>query len=426
MRMSTIRHIHRKPQAQKRVVVAMRMATSAGQQKLNGIFDFLGPDRHWHIVLYRTKPEFTPEVVRSELAHGADGFIVGIPDVDDALAELTASHVPVVMANVTGGGIERRNDGKVVLLKNDSAEIGREAANTLLSEGVYKSYGYAGYRTDDDWSRERGRAFRDTLDAAGFVGRMFDMTHFADKLDDKATMVKWLRDLPKPCGILAACDDRAFEILDICREIGVKVPAEIGVLGVNNDLLLCENAEPRLSSVQPDFIGEGRLAAEMLEAMMSGLAVEPQKRVMKVGVRMIVHRESTRPQSQAGRFVQKVLSFINREALKGIGVEDVARRFKVSRSLLELRFSELQHESVYEAMLRIRLDEVKKRLAATDDSIAKITAACGWAHPDPPKRLFKKRFGVSMREYRARCRGVSRQCAGMSRRSSCRARKAGR
>lgn len=382
----------------------MRMATSAGQQKLNGIFDFLEPNRHWHVVLYRTKQEFTPEAVRSELARDTDGFIVGIPDVDDALAELAASHVPVVLANITGGGIERRNDGKVVFLKNDSTAIGREAANTLLREGSYKSYGYAGYRTDDDWSRERGTAFRDTLDAEGFVGRMFDMTHYADKLEDKATMVKWLRSLPKPCGILAACDDRAFEILDVCREIGVKVPAEIGILGVNNDALLCENAEPKLSSVQPDFIGEGRLAAEMLEAMMCGRTIEKSKRVMKVGVRMIVHRESTIPQSEAGRFVQKVLSYINREAVNGIGVEDVARRFKISRSLLELRYGELQHESVYEAMLRIRLEEVKRRLAKTDAPIAEITAACGWATPDPPKRLFKKRFGISMRDYRNRQR----------------------
>ena len=61
---------------------------------------------------------------------------------------------------------------------------------------------------------------------------------------------------------------------------------------------------------------------------------------------------------------------------------------------------ELQDESVYEAMLRIRLEEVKRRLRQTDDSIAEITAACGWENPAPPKALFKKRFGMSMRDYR--------------------------
>ena len=133
---------------------------------------------------------------------------------------------------------------------------------------------------------------------------------------------------------------------------------------------------------------------------MSGGTIAPENRLRKVGIRAIVHRESTVAQSEAGKFVQKVLAYISREAVKGIGVEDVARRFKVSRSLLELRFRELQRESVYEAMLRIRLDEVRRRLRQTDDPIANITAACGWQNPAPPKILFKKRFGVSMRDYR--------------------------
>ena len=46
------------------------------------------------------------------------------------------------------------------------------------------------------------------------------------------------------------------------------MPDEVGVVGVNNDPILCENAEPRLTSVQPDFAGEGRLAAELLDRMM--------------------------------------------------------------------------------------------------------------------------------------------------------------
>ncbi len=55
---------------------------------------------------------------------------------------------------------------------------------------------------------------------------------------------------------------------------------------------------------------------------------------------------------------------------------------------------------VYEAALRLRLAEVCRRLRETDETVAAITAACGWPDPAPPKRLFKKRFGVSMRAWR--------------------------
>ena len=384
----------------RRVVVALRMAGIAGQDKLNGIFEHLSAGHRWQLIIYRTRHEFTPKVVQHELARRVDGFIVGIPDTDDALSVLAASRVPTVVMNISGGGIERRKD-RLAFVKSDSVAVGREAAHTLLRQGVYKGYAYAGYRTDEDWSRSRGESFCNTLRAAGFNAEMFDRAHQGDRVEDSSALAAWLENLPKPCGILAACDDRAFEILDICRERGVKVPAEIGILGVNNDPILCENAEPRLSSIQPDFIGEGRLAAELLERMMAGGRLSESKHVNLVGIRTVVHRDSTVPQSASGRLVQKVLAYISREAVKGIGVEDVARRFKVSRSLLELRFGELQGESVYEAMLRIRLEEVKRRLRHTSDPIAEITAACGWKNPAPPKMLFKRRFGMSMRDWRS-------------------------
>ena len=384
----------------RRVVVALRMAGIAGQDKLNGVFEYLSAGHRWQLVIYRTRHEFTAETVRHELERGTDGFIVGIPGTEDALKVLANTNIPTVVMNVTGGNILER-ETNIAFVKSDSAQVGREAAQTLLKQGVYKSYAYAGYKTDEDWSRERGISFQDTLGMAGFVVRMFDITHFPNKVEDKDTLIKWLKELPKPCGILTACDDRAFEIADLCNEIGIKIPAEIGILGVNNDPLLCENSEPKLSSVQPDFIGEGRLAAELLRVMMSGGKIPPEKRFRLVGIRTIVHRESTVPQSEAGKFIQRVLVYINKEACKGIGVEDVARRFNVSRSLLELRFRELQGESVYEAMLRIRLEEVKRRLRQTDEPISVITESCGWNNPTPPKELFKRRFGISMRDYRS-------------------------
>ena len=376
------------------------MAGIAGQDKLNGIFEHLSAGNRWQLAIYRTRQEFTADTVKDELARGASGFIVGIPGTEDALETLSRADVPTVVMNISGGDIESRKR-MIAFVRSDSAAVGFEAARTLLNQGIYKSYGYAGYRTDDDWSRERGSAFRDALSEAGFIGRMFDVTHYQDKLKDKKTIAHWLKTLPKPCGIFAACDDRAFEILDACREIGLKVPAEVGVLGVNNDPILCENAEPRLSSVQPDFIGEGRLAAELLERMMAGHDLPQGDRIQKVGIREVVHRESTVAQSVAGRFVQKVLAYINKNAFKKIGVSDVAKRFKVSRSLLELRFKELQGESVYEAILRVRLEEVKHRLRNTKAPIAEIIAACGWENTNSPKTMFKKRFGMSMSQYRA-------------------------
>ena len=377
------------------------MAGIAGQDKLNGIFNYLSEGHRWQLSIFRTVQEFTAETVRQEIQRGTEGFIVGIPGTDEALSALSETDIPTVLMNVTGGGIKKRKSN-LAYVCSDSAAIGSCAARELLKEGIYKCFGYAGYRTDESWSRERGTAFRSELEKAGFVGRMFDLTHYPDKLDDRATIVEWLKSLVKPCGILASCDDRAFELLDACREAGIQVPGEVGILGINNDPILCENAEPRLSSVQPNFIQEGFLAAQILGKMLAGPASAHAQngKIHLVGVRQIVHRDSTHPVSEAGLLVQKALAFIERNATRGIGVRDVTRHLKVSYSLLHLRFQELLHETVYETILRVRLNAVRDRLRHGDESIDSIAEQCGWKNPASLKKLFKKRYGLSLRAYR--------------------------
>ena len=384
----------------RQVVVALRMAGIAGQDKLNGIFSYLTEGHRWSLSIYRTPSEFTPETVRMEIARGADGFLVGLPETTDALAEIAKTSAPVVLMNLPGGPLAKRGSG-VAMVKSNAEEVGRLAADALLAQGIYKCYGYAGYRTDDDWSHERGKAFRDTLDAAGFVTRMYDLVHFQDKFESREHLAKWLMSLPKPCGILAACDDRAYDVIDVCVENGIKIPAEVGVLGVNNDPLLCENISPTLSSVQPDFKEEGRLGAEILERLMErhkgGNGTAGQH---LVGVKAIVHRETTFPLSNAGKLVQKAMAFISKNATRKIGVPDVIRYLKVSRSLAELRFRELQHQTIYEAIVTTRLEEVRRRLVSTHDTIDQISIACGWQNANTLKNLFRRRFGMSMRDYR--------------------------
>ena len=388
----------------RRVVVALRMAGIAGQDKLNGIFSYLNEGHRWSLAIYRTQHEFTAETVRAEIARGVDGFLVGLPGTGDALAEIAKTDRPAVLLNVPSKAL-MRHGGNVAMVKSDAKEVGTRAADALLSQGIYRCYGYVGYRTDDDWSRERGTAFRDALDAAGFVTRMYDLAHFQDQVESREHLAKWLLSLPKPCGILAACDDRAYDVIDVCVENGIKIPAEVGLLGVNNDPLLCENISPTLSSVQPDFKEEGRLAAEILERLMARRRDgKGEAGLHLVGVKAIVHRETTFPLSNAGKLVQKAMAFIAKNAARQIGVPDVIRHLKVSRSLAELRFRELQRQTIHDAIATARLEEVRRRLATTHDTIEQISSDCGWQSANSLKNLFKRRFGTSMRDYRNQTR----------------------
>lgn len=81
-------------------------------------------------------------------------------------------------------------------------------------------------------------------------------------------------------------------------------------------------------------------------------------------------------------------------------VQDVADYLNVSRSLLDLRFREHLGESVYASILNVRLEEVKRRLRTSSDQIGRIAVDCGWENPASLKNLFKRLYGVSMRDWR--------------------------
>ena len=372
----------------KKVFIALKMAGIAGQGKLAGVFRYLreryGDSSPWDVRLVRTGAELTEAAVRQAVADGTDGFIVSIPDAEDAVPPLAGTRIPTIVMDIHSAALEGRS-ANIVYIRNSADAIGREAAHFLLGQGHARSYAFLHSEPVTDWSLARFAAFKRELNDSG----LWCEELFAS---DAATKLK------RPSAVLAANDDRAFDLVKALAARRIAVPREVAVLGVDNDTLICENAHPRLSSIQPDFEEEGRLAAETLDNLMRGKA--PMKRILLVGVKGIVQRASTAEQSHAGRLVQKAIAYIEAHALEGIGVADVVRHLKCSRRLADLRFRELQGRTILDAITERRLNEVKRRLSTTREKMDAIAAACGYENPTYLKNLFKRRYGITMRDFR--------------------------
>ena len=138
-------------------------------------------------------------------------------------------------------------------------------------------------------------------------------------------------------------------------------------------------------------------------ALMRGEATVPDAPVF-IPVRPIAVRESTAPVSQAGLLIRRAQQFINKNACKGIGVDDVARHLGVSRRLLYLRFREIKGVTPFEAIRDRRLEAVRHRLLTTHETVAAIAADCGFESATHLMHLFKRRFGVTMQTFRTRNR----------------------
>ncbi|MGN0833041.1 MAG: substrate-binding domain-containing protein [Kiritimatiellia bacterium] len=369
----------------RKVLIALRMSGIAGQDKFSGIFRHLGDRHDWDVELVRTAEEFTPERVRRALRRRYDGYIVSIPGTEASALPLAGTDAPTVVMDLYDPGLSARRKN-IVFIRNSAQDIGTTAADHLVATGRCRSYAFVHNPTLVAWSTDRCRAFRETLRDRGFS---------CHELADARGLVG----LERPIGVFAANDDTGFAVLEHCRARRWRVPADVLVLGINNDTLICEHCRPQLSSIQPDFEQEGFLAAQVLDEMMRAGA-ETGARTLYVGVRNVVRRDSTAETSNAGKLVQQAMAYIRRNALRGIGVGDVAQHLGCSRRLADLRFRELQGTTIGETIIAVRLNEVRRLLTTTHETIEAITHACGYESPNYLKNLFKRRFGLTMRDFR--------------------------
>jgi LacI family transcriptional regulator len=98
------------------------------------------------------------------------------------------------------------------------------------------------------------------------------------------------------------------------------------------------------------------------------------------------------------------MEHIRDNAAKHITVESVAKAMKVSRRLLEMRFKELRNCTVSHSIITYRLEETKRMLESSSESIADVCARTGWNDEIHPKKMFKRKFGMTMSSWRKAAR----------------------
>ena len=386
----------------KRIAIVLRMSGAAGRDILSGIFHFTRSHPHWHTRLFQMPGEFTPEAFLTEKAAGLDGIIVSEPGLDETARLVCASDIPVSFIGDPGPILAKRKH-QIAFTRNDDEFIGHLGARYLASLGSHRSYGFVPTVTRQYWSGFRQKGFTEELAGRGLAANIFNSPGTVGSKEDLEALKAWLLALPKPAAVMTAWDTRATQVLNLCKDAHIKVPRKVAVLGVDNDELLDESCDPPLSSILPDHEKLGFVAARTLERLMSarkGKPIEP----FRVRPLKIVERESAVASSPAAHLLARATDFIRKNATKGIRPSDVAEFLGVSRRLADLRFQQFSGETINEVITRYKLEAVKKLLATTSRPIKTVSETCGYTGLAYLKTLFKRRFGCTMREWRAQNR----------------------
>lgn len=282
----------------------------------------------------------------------------------------------------------------------DNSRVAEAAAN-LFRKKRLMHLAYVGTRAREYWSVERGVHFRRMVEAASTTYASFDPPAAAKKShsNEIALLTAWLAKLPKPCGIFAACDSRAKDVLDAASDGGIAIPDQLLVCGVDDEEFICEQMSPTLTSILPDFHRGGYLAAETLAFLSSG--GKRKKTDGHFGVKGIVERLSTSDRFGANRMVLRAQEFIRQNGLENISVGEVAKAAGASLRLLQKNFKTVTGATVCDAILTHRLERVCTILRETATPIGRIGELCGFGNEKHLKKAFRQRFGCTMRQYRA-------------------------
>ena len=282
------------------------------------------------------------------------------------------------------------------LVHHDDSASARLAAKSLLDLGL-ENFATLEILLPRHWSKIRTRAFSSAIREAKRRCSTFRCP--PPELFGSAIR-KWLLKIPKPCGIFAPNDSLAKTVIDICNELGLSVPGEVAVIGVDNDDLICNTTTPTLSSVAPDFHLAGRLAAQKLDECLRG--TPPLAVTTTYGPSGVVQRGSSRRLPANRKAIGELIEFIRGNACLGIRVGDVLNLAKTPKSTTELHFRQVVGHSIAEEIQRVRLEAVRTLLRNRSIPISAIAAQCGYRNDNHLKNLFKRKFGKTMSAYRSR------------------------
>jgi len=289
----------------------------------------------------------------------------------------------------------------------DSVASGKLLAEHLLSRGF--RYLTALFQADDMATPIAATAMEAFAREAGFDGWLGTVaidrpTTHGEWQRALRTIERWMASWKLPLGLLVFDPAWARVIIELAHDRGWHVPQQIAIVCSHNDELHCEHPEPGLTAVEPPEERCGYEAARMLDGLIDARRqghspfANPQTVFLPpIG---IIARHSTDFFAVDHPLVRQALRYIAAHLHKPLETARVARELGVARRTLDAWFQQSLGVTVTTEIGRLRIERVKRELTAGSDPIQVIARRTGFASTRTLNDQFRKRVGMSPREFR--------------------------
>jgi len=277
--------------------------------------------------------------------------------------------------------------------------MGVLAAEHFLERG-YQNFVYFSVGTSR-YERERWEGFRERLDAEG---REAVWVHTDKKGTPSCSVVSeygfynWPEHFPKPLAMFCSTDTQAARALNLCALLGIGVPDQVAILGVDDVEAVSRIQSPPLSSIRGPSEQMGEVAASWLKRLMDGQACPETAPEYEPPLLRI--RQSTSVFAVEDERVRAALEFMRHHLGGEHHVVDAARAAGMSRRALEQAFRETLSSTPLQEWTRMRLEMARQLLASSWLHIPVIAERSGFANAESMAKAFRRHLKTTPSAYR--------------------------
>lgn len=361
--------------------LAVDTVGSYGREVIQGVMAFCRLNPHWVIAV---EPRLW--VYENQLEPASwkvDGLIIQAYS-EEIIEGVHRAGIPAI--NVSNMSLATPPLPTIV---PDDLAIGRMAADYLLTL-TFPHFGFCAHHATE-YSRLRGQAFHARLAEAGRAASECDTV--------SEDLGAWLVAQPKPIVVFCCNDTWAHRTMTAARRAGLRVPDQVGVIGVDDDELLNTVGGLPMSSIAIPAARIGFEAARLLEGALDGTAPPLLTTLPPLNV---VPRATTRLTRDEPPEVSEALKYIRMNASRPMQVDDVVDHLSVTRRSLERRFQKSLGRSIGSEIRRAHVERAKQLLIHTTLSVEAVATASGFASATMLGVHFRRLAGEAPTAFRKR------------------------
>ena len=387
------------------IAVALPAMLSSSRAMTEGIVERHLKDRDWTII---ELPMTT--IGRTPLPAGGlhlDGAIVWCEPRDEWIHDLVAQGVKVVNCGTEWVGVEG-----VASVHFQYADLHAAVVRHLL-ELELRHVTAIGHRLDRrPASRRVMESFAAAARQAGMTAAVFDIGGELSPAvspqrllapEGEIALSGLLKSLPGPAAIYCASDHMGFIVCEVAGRLGLRVPEDIAVVGMGDDLVghFCS---PPLTSVAGPARSVGYAAADCLTRWLTS-EIQPFNVETVPGGKLIV-RESTVGKS-GSVVMEAVRRYISLHAVRGLSLGELVDLSGLSVKTLVRQYRAAFGLEPLEDVHQQRLGEARRLLLSTN-SISDVAAACGFTSHSAFVNYFQRHAGCRPSDLRTAAPDESR------------------